>query len=154
MVLRQRSFISRPPAAVWPFIATPELYQQWNDKIASMEAREQFHASQQFTTHYRWKGKELQCLSVVTRLDEGRLLEIRHTRCLGPESRPDMEVVERVKLEGNAERSVVTKTVFVKNFDMPLLLRPLVWFITQFGKPKGEDRLKRLCENSSTSTGG
>jgi uncharacterized protein YndB with AHSA1/START domain len=151
MIIRQRSSISRPPAAVWPYIVTPERFQQWNDKIASIEARERFRAGQQFTTHYLWKGKEMQCLTVVTGLEEGRLLELRHTRCLGPASRPDMEVLERVELEGDADRSVVTKTIIVRNIDIPLLLRPLVWLITRFGKPKGEDLLKKLCEGGRTS---
>ena len=68
------------------------------------------------------------------------------TRCLGPSSRPDMEVIERIELRGRDGRSVVTRTVIAKNVGIPLLLRPLVWLITRFGTPKGEDLLKKLCE--------
>jgi uncharacterized protein YndB with AHSA1/START domain len=149
MLIRERSIIARPAAAVWPYIATPELFQQWNDKVASMEARERFREGQQFTTHYLWNGKAMQCLSLVTRLEEGRLLELRHTRMLGPAGRRDMEVTERIELSGEGERSTVTKTVTIKNIDIPLLLRPLIWFVTRFGKPKGEDRLKKLCEGKT-----
>ena len=146
MVLRDRSVISRPPSVVWPYIVTPELFQKWNDKVASIEARELFHLGQQFTTHYLWKGKTMQCLSVVTRLEEGRLLELRHTRMLGPSSRPDMVVIERVELKGSAGGSVVTKRITIRHHDFPWYLMPLIWFVTRFGKPTGEDLLKKLCE--------
>jgi uncharacterized protein YndB with AHSA1/START domain len=146
MRILQQSIISRPSAAVWPYIVIPEQFAKWNDKVASIEARERFRAGQQFTTHYLWKGTELQCLSVVAKLEEGRLLEIRHTRCIGPASHPDMKVTERVELEDQGDRSIVTKTVIVSNSAIPFLLRPLVWFISRFGKPTGEDKLKMLCE--------
>lgn len=149
MLLRQSSNIDRPAALVWPYIVTPELFRQWNDKIASIEARERFHAGQQFTTHYLWHGREMQCLSVVAGIEEGRLLELRHTRCLGPKAQLDMEIIERVELKSSGTRSTVTKNITVRNHGIPWYLLPLIWLLTRFGTPKGEDKLKTLCEGGT-----
>lgn len=76
MNLRERTAIDRPAALVWRYIVTPELFQQWNDKIVAMEARGAFQPGQHFHARYAWRQRELQCWSQMTRLDDGRLLEL------------------------------------------------------------------------------
>jgi hypothetical protein len=146
MLLRQISYINRPPAVVWPYIITPELFAMWNDKVQEIGARDRFQAGQKFTTNYLWKGKAMQCMSMVTRIEEGRLLEIRHERCLGSKIRHDMVVTERINLSGEGERSTVTKNIIVTNHGVPWIFIPCIWFVSRFGKSVGEDKLKRLCE--------
>jgi len=149
MHIRERTVINRPAAAVWPYIVTPEKFQEWNEKVSSMEARGGFRLGQRFVTHYTWKNKQIQCQSVAVRLEEGRVLELRHASPIGQGLNCDLEVIERVTLEDRGARSVVTKDVYFRNHDLPWFLVPLVWFITRFGKPVGRDRLKAMCEGET-----
>jgi hypothetical protein len=147
MNIRERTIIDRPAVKVWPYIVNPEYFQKWNDKIVSMEARERFQLGQPFATHYKWRQKELQCLSVAVRIEEGHLLELRHSSLVGAAGSSDIEVVEQIVLEEKNGRTVVTKNVMIKHHDIPWVLVPLIWFITRFGKPVEEDRLKIMCES-------
>ena len=82
------------------------------------------------------------CWSQLTRLDRGRLLELRHGNCSGPGTRKAVEVVERITLEEKDGRTIVTKDVTVRNSSIP-------WFISRFGKPVGKDKLKAMCEGDT-----
>jgi uncharacterized protein YndB with AHSA1/START domain len=152
MHIRERTRINRPAAEVWPYIITPEAFQRWNEKVASMEARGRFELGQRFVTHYTWKNKQIQCQSVAVRIEEGRLLELRHSGPIGAGVNHDLEVVERVALGDRGVRSVVTKDVYFKHHDLPWFLVPLVWFITRFGKRVGKDRLREMCEAGPAAT--
>ena len=151
MILREQSIIDRPPDAVWPYLVTPELFQKWNDKVESMNARERFRKGQTFTTHYLWKGKPMQCTTTVTELEEGRLIELRHAHMVGTSSPREMEAVERIELKPRGKGSVVTKTVDIMNSGVPWWLAPLIWLINRFGTRQGEDKLKTLCESDERS---
>jgi len=153
MHIRQRTVIDRPAAEVWPLIVTPECYQEWNEKVSSMEAKGRFQLGQRFITHYTWKKKQLQCQSVAARIEEGRLLELRHGSPIGAGVNREMEVIERVTLEDKGSRSVVTKDVYIKNHDIPWIFVPLIWFNSRFGRPVGKDRLKSMCERSVSGEG-
>jgi hypothetical protein len=146
MKLHDRSVIDRPASAVWPFIATAELFRRWNDKIIEIETTGPFHLGQTFHTRYRMSGKEMTCWSKVAALEPERLLELHHGNCAGRGARRDLEVIERISLEEEDGRSIVRKEVIVSNHGVPWFLRPLIWFVTRFGKPVGKDRLKELCE--------
>ena len=148
MNIRERTVIERPAAEVWPFIITPEHFIRWNDKVLSMEAEGSFRLNQPFVTHYRWGRRELQCQTLATAIEEGRMLELRHTNCIGSGIRRDMEVVERVTLQERSGRTTVTKDVIIKNHDVPWPIIPLIWCITRFGRPAGKDRLKEMCEQN------
>lgn len=152
MHIRERTVINRPAAEVWPYIITPEVFQRWNEKVSSMEARGRFQLGQRFVTHYTWKNKQIQCQSVALRIEEGRLLELRHSSPIGKGLNHDLEVVEWVTLEDGGVRSVVTKDVYFRHHDLPWFLVPLVWFVTRFGKPVGKNRLKEMCEGGSART--
>ena len=127
MRIRERTVIDRPAAAVWPFIITPEHFQQWNEKVSSMEARGRFQPGLRFVTHYTWNRKQMQCQSVALRIEEGRLLELHHSRPIGPGLNRELEVIERVTLEDRGARSVVIKDVHIRNHDLPWFLVPLIW---------------------------
>jgi len=149
MNIQQRTLIDRPAATVWPYIVNPGYFQKWNEKIVSMEARDVFRVGQSFVTHYKWGRKQLQCLSVATKMEEGRLLELRHSSFVGTGVNADMEVTERITIEERDHRSVVTKNVIIRNHRVPWVLIPLIWFITRFGKPVKEDSLKTMCESNA-----
>jgi uncharacterized protein YndB with AHSA1/START domain len=146
MIIRERSVIDRPPATVWPYIIRAESFAKWNTKISSMEATGEFHVGQPFTTHYRWNNKPIQCVTVATEVQPGRLLELRHSGLTGQGIRPDMEIVERVTLRGEGRGSTVTKVVTLKNHGIPWLFIPLVWFVANFGARVDADPLKLLVE--------
>jgi hypothetical protein len=86
---------------------------------------------------------------VAVKIEEGRLLELRHSNCVGPRVNPKMEVTERVELEGKGSRCIVTKNVAIKKHGIPWLFIPLIWLVTLFGKPIKEDRLKVMCERKA-----
>jgi hypothetical protein len=60
-----------------------------------------------------------------------------------------MEALERITLKERNGKTIVTKDVFIKNHGMPLILLPLIWFITRFGHPAEPDRLKVMCEKDA-----
>jgi uncharacterized protein YndB with AHSA1/START domain len=147
MRLRQRTVIERPAEEVWRHVIRPESFRQWNDKVSSLDAVGEFRVGQPFTTHYVWNGKALQCASMATELQPGRVLELRHTAPVGPGVPPDLQIGQRITLEPRGSgRTVVTKLVSIENDAVPWYLRVLVWFVTRFGAPAGPDPLKVLCE--------
>lgn len=113
-----------------------------------MDVGGEFRIGQPFTTHYRWKGKEMQCLSVVTALVPGRLLEIRHSQPVGEKLAGGLEVTERIRLTQRGGDTIVRKDIVIRHHDVPWFLLPLIWFVSWFGTPVGPDRLKALCEES------
>jgi uncharacterized protein YndB with AHSA1/START domain len=146
MRIRERSVIDRPPATVWPYIIRAESFAKWNTKISSMDATGEFRVGQPFTTHYRWNNKAIQCATVATEIQPGRLLELRHSTVTGKGIRPNMEIFELITLRGAGRGSTVTKVVTIRNHGMPWFFIPLVWFIANFGARVGPDPLKVLCE--------
>jgi hypothetical protein len=146
MHLRERTETDRPAAYVWRFVITPELFIQWNDKVVEIEARGTFQLGQRFHTRYQMSGKQLQCWSQVTMLEEGRLLELQHGNCSGKGVHGDIKVIERIMLADKGGRTIVTKDVHMMNHGIPWFFVPLIWFITRFGKPVGKNKLKEMCE--------
>ena len=80
--ITERSYIQAPPEKVWPYLITPEHFQEWNDKIVSMEARGTFVLNQPFVTHYRLGKQSSQCLSTVVAIEPLRLARRELTRPL------------------------------------------------------------------------
>ena len=146
MKIRERSVINRPPATVWPCIIRAESFTKWNTKISSMDATGEFRVGQPFTTHYRWNNKAIQCVTVATEIQPGRLLELRHSTLTGTGIRSGMEIHERITVRGAGGGSTVTKVVTITNHGIPWLFVPLVWFVANFGARVGPDPLKVLCE--------
>lgn len=144
MRLSERSVISRPASAVWPFIVVPSEFKKWNDKIVEMDAGDRFYERQVFSTLYEMSGKRSRMRTTVTALEEGRLLELRHDQ--GVDIAADTVVVERITVSGDGGRCVVDKDVVVRNHHMPWWLMPLIWFVTRFGRRAGPDKLQQLCE--------
>ena len=146
MKIRERSVIDRPAVNVWPYIARPESFVQWNTKIRSMDATGEFRLGQPVNTHYLWNNKSIQCVTVPIEIRECRVLELRHSQLTGAGIRPDMEISERITLRDAGGRTYVTKVVTLKNHGVPWLFAPVVWFLANFGARVGGDPLKALCE--------
>ena len=147
MTIRERSVIDRPSAVVWPHLVRAESFAKWNTKISAMDATGEFRPGQPFTTHYRWNNKTIQCGTVATEIQPGRLLELRHSGLTGQGIRPDMEIVERITLRDAGRGSTVIKVVTLRNHGIPWFFIPLVWFIANFGARVAPDPLKVLCES-------
>jgi hypothetical protein len=104
---------------------------------------------QPFTTHYQWNARPLQCASVATEIQEGRLLELLHTHLIGPGIRPDMEIRERITLHEAAGTTRVTKAVTIQNHGAAWYWSVLIWLIGNFGARVGPDLLKQMCERDA-----
>ena len=148
MHIVEQSIIDRPASKVWPFIIAPEYFQLWNTKIISLEAKGQFLLNQPFMTRYRMNGKEMQCISTVTAIENERLLEIQHTNCVSKEDNSQLIVCERITIKESAHGTIVTKDVEVKHHQVPWILIPLIWFTMKFGKRVESDKLKQMCETN------
>ena len=146
MRIVQRTVIGRPAAQVWAHVIRPESFVRWNDKISSLDAVGEFRVGQPFTTHYNWNGRALQCASVPTEIEAGRVLELRHSAVVGPGVPPNLEIRQRITLDPHGSRTTVTKLIVIENDATPWFLRALVWFVTRFGAPTRPDPLKTLCE--------
>ena len=146
MRIRHRTVIDQPVTRVWPHVIRPESFQRWNEKISRMDAVGEFRVGQPFTTHYAWRGKALQCASIATQIEEGRVLELRHTALVGPGVPPNLEIRQRIMLDGRGARTEVRKLVSIDNHGLPWYLLALIGLVTRFGAPTGPDPLKALCE--------
>ena len=149
MRIVERTQVERPANKVWSYVIKPESFQKWNKNIVSMEARGEFRLGQPFMTHYKLVKKETQCLSVVTSMIEGKVLELRHSNCVGTDNNPGMEAVERITLKERDGKTIVIKEVSIKNHGIPWMLVPIIWFVTRFGRPTEPDRLKLMCESDA-----
>jgi len=147
MRIRERTEIARPAARVWPYVVRPELFAKWHPKIHAMDARGEFRIGTPFTTHYLWNNTPLQCTSIVSALEPERVLELTHTNPMGRGINPAMRITERFTLEPARGGTVVTNTVDIENAEIPWFLRPLIWFVTRFGRPTAPNPLKMLCES-------
>lgn len=141
-----RTQIDRPASAVWRNVIKPESFQKWNDKIESMAARDEFRLGEPFVTRYNWRGKQTQCMSVAINISEGRMLELHHSDFLGNGVDPRMEALERIVLEERGGRTMVTRVLSIKHHGVPIILAPILWFVSRFGKSKDPDPLKLMCE--------
>jgi hypothetical protein len=151
MRIPQRTTIDRPVTRVWPHVIRAESFQRWNEKISRMDAVGEFRVGQPFTTHYAWRGKALQCASIATEIEEGRVLELRHTALVGPGVPPNLEIRQRITLHPRGARTMVTKLVTIENDATPWYLLALIWFVTRVGAPTRPDPLKVLCEDEASS---
>jgi hypothetical protein len=149
MRIVERTEIERSAKKVWSYVIKPEVFQEWNKNIVSMEARGEFRVGQPFATHYKLGKKQTQCISVVTSLIEGKVLELRHSNCVGTNVHREMEVVERIILKERDGKTIVTKDVSLKNHGIPLIFVPIIWFVTRFGHTTEPDRLKLMCEREA-----
>ena len=149
MHLIERNALDHPAATVWPLVVSPEMFSLWNDKIISMDAGERFTLGQTFTTRYLMTGKELSCRTTVTALEEGRLLELSHSDCVGPRIRTNLAIRERITLTESAGRTAVLKEIDIENHGIPWYFAALFWYVNRFGKPAGPDKLKQLCDASA-----
>jgi len=147
MRIVERTEIERPVMKVWSHVIKPEDFQKWNNHVVSMEARGEFHLGHPFATCYKLGKKETQCLSVVTTMIEGRLLELHHSHCVGTDYCPEMEAPERITLEERNGKTTVTKEVTIRNHGMLWILVPIIWFVTRFGHTTEPDKLKLMCES-------
>ena len=112
-----------------------------------MDASGEFRLREPFTTRYHWNKKHLQCTSVVTEIQQAKLLELRHSSPVAPGAKPDLEICERITLEQIGNRTNVTKRVLIKNHGIPWLVMPMIWLINRFGKPAEVHPLKLMCEH-------
>lgn len=151
----EKSYIKVPPEKVWPFIAIPENFQKWNDKIVSMEAKDKFYIGQPYVTHYKLTKIATQCMSTVTNMEPERLLEIKHITVASEGAQPTFagqtEALERITLTPKGSGTVVIKEVWINGAEIPWFLRPIIWFVTTFGRPVDEDKLKKICEDTFPS---
>ena len=149
MRLLFRVKISKPADGIWKFLVTAEYFQQWNDKIESIDCRGEFRSGESFATRYQWRGKITQCMTTVTALVPLRLLELHHSDFVGLDVKNDMDVVERISLSGRAGWTMVTRQLRIKNHGVPIILIPVLWFVSRFGRPTEPDPLKVMCERGS-----
>lgn len=149
--LVDKSLINAPPEKIWPYLITPEKFQKWNEKLVSLEARGTFILNQPFVTHYKLSKRETQCLSTTVRIETMRLIEFKHVSTFNSAGHNELEATERVTLYPKGNQTQVIKEVWIRNTGVPWYLAPiilpLIWFVNRFGKRKGEDLLKKLCEN-------
>lgn len=89
------------------------------------------------------EGWNTRCEIIDRRI--GRLITVKSTL---PETnrktgRP-ISACMTYELEDLGRTTKVTEDIDISGASIPLILKPLIWFITRFGKPSGETTLMRL----------
>jgi hypothetical protein len=150
--LRERSVINRPVDVVWRYVTDPHRFVKWNKKLLPTGLPEAFRQSETFESQYQWRGKSISSNTRVEQLLPSTVLTLHHDRFRGEGIRPDMEVIEEVRLTRKGINTIVTKTVIIKNHGIPLFFVLIGWLVGRFGRCVEADYLKELCEKHETQS--
>ncbi|MEV4619278.1 SRPBCC family protein [Asanoa sp. NPDC049573] len=132
--------ISRPPEAVFAYVADPARFPRWQPDIVSVET----HPDGRFTTVRRIGGVNRAMTQEVALLDPPRRWSVRGVD--GP-VRPNVDLLVE-PLDGGA-RSRLTFTFDYDGSAMGRALLPMVRRMTAVRAPRSVARLKELLEASS-----
>ena len=151
MKLHDSIDIAAEAQIIWPYIADPVLMSAWNPKIVSVgrDGERPVEVGERFEMIYRLSRRD-------------RETEVEVLECTPPQRvvyRHHMQLEERrgyadeiYDLSPRPAGTHLKQTIDMRRAGMPLIIRPLVWFVMRFGRPTGErylEKLKRIVEEST-----
>ena len=152
MTLNDEILIEATSDKVWEYVGSPEMWPLFHAKAGECKqvSSQADVVGAQYDIEFRLGSKTAvtRCEIIDRRI--GGLIIVKSTlpdanRQTG---RP-MSACMTYELEDLGRTTKVTEDIDISGASIPLLLKPLIWFITRFGKPSGETTLmglKRVVE--------
>ncbi|MHC4990000.1 MAG: SRPBCC family protein [Planctomycetota bacterium] len=132
--------------SIWPFVSDPILMSEWNAKIVAVkrpEGSELVSAGERFGMIFLMSGRERRTEVQVVECVKPQLVTYRHRLVDGGD--PPRFVTESYALQARGDGATrVTKKIDLSEAGIPRLMRPLLWFITRFGRRVEQPYLEKL----------
>jgi hypothetical protein len=152
MTLNDEILIEATSDKVWEYVGSPEMWPLFHAKAGECKqvSSQADVVGAQYDIEFRLGSKTAvtRCEIIDRRI--GGLIIVKSTlpdanRQAG---RP-MSACMTYELEDLGRTTKVTEDIDISGASIPFILKPLIWFITRFGKPSGETTLmglKRVVE--------
>ncbi len=145
MKLNDEILIEATSDKVWQYVGSPEMWPLFHAKAGECKqvSSQADVVGAQYDIEFRLGSKiaVTRCEIIDRRI--GRLIIVKSTLPDRQTGRP-MSACMTYELEDLGRTTKVTEDIDISGAAIPLLLKPLIWFITRFGKPSGETTLMRL----------
>ncbi len=141
--LRDTIDLPSAPESVWPFLAEPHRWPDWNPKVVQVEGSSERGVlpGQRFWATHRLGTRQRRLLVEVAEVDEPRRLRFVSALESAP-ARGGGE--ESWEIERRAGGCRVRHRVSLSGIGMPLPIRVLAWALHRFGRPVGPTVLEAL----------
>lgn len=143
MKLRETIEILATPEQVWPFLADPAKWPEWQHKVVQVQRSRsgEIIPDEQFRAVFQMKRRQTDTQVAVRTAEPPKEIVLRQHFDFGQRAR---QVEVTFKLERAGSRTRVTQILDHSQSGIPLLLRLLIWFIYRFGRSTGPQPLRRL----------
>ncbi|NLX95550.1 MAG: SRPBCC family protein [Rhodopirellula sp.] len=151
MKLKDQIVIDATSDRVWRYVGSPDRWPLFHVKAGQCRRVRSPGGiiGAEYDMDFRLGSKFSATRCEILDLRVGRLIRLRSTLPARREGGPSIAACISYELEDLGRATRVRELLDLPIDGIPLLLRPLVWFLLRFGKPKGESslvRLKRLVE--------
>ena len=148
MKLKSSVRIAAPPDKVWPFVADPLLQAKWNQKLVSIDrnASGPVRQGESFAMIYRMSGRDHESRVEVVETCFPERVTLTHSYARNGRT---FKVAESYRITPVDRGTRLEQTLDMREAGIPFPLRPLVWFLHQFGRDTEQaclDRLRELAE--------
>ena len=143
MKIRDNITIKARAEKIWPLLVEPDFIPEWNEKIVAVKAlatsRPALQAQYRFT--FRFTKKETDCIGTLTTLE----FPLRITwRFESLDLEKPWSVTDAFELQEKSGHTSLKRTLDLTKAPIPLIFRPLIWFIANFGRPTGITNLEKI----------
>lgn len=152
MRLVESILIAARPSQVWPLLAEPQSYRQWNKKVVKVEAPEgALHIGSRFRIATRLGNKDRKAdVEVVDFLEPTKLGLLYHYK--SPAS-AQVVLVTYELIQDTHDRTLLRQAVDLQDSGIPKLWQLVLWLLHRFGVSVEAGPLQRLaglaCAGSS-----
>ncbi len=147
MILNDEIVIEATSDKAWEYVGSPEMWALFHAKAGKCKqvSSQADVVGALYDIEFRLGSKTsvTRCEIIDRRI--GGLITVKST--LPEASHQTGQTVSACmayELEDLGRTTRVTENIDISGASIPLILRPLIWFITRFGKPSGETTLMRL----------
>ena len=147
MKLNEGVVIEATSDKVWEYVGSPEMWPMFHAKAGECKqvSPQADVIGAQYDIEFRLGSKTAvtRCEIIDRRI--GRLIIVKSTLSdANRQTGRPISACMTYELEDLGRTTRVTEDIDISGASIPLILKPLIWFITRFGKPSGETTLMRL----------
>ena len=153
MKINEEITISAEPSDIWPFLAVPEGMAVWNPKITSIErqSKEPVHLGERYGVTFTMSGRARPAIVEVVVCKPPSILTLRYE---ATDALRAGFAEETFTLTPCGSTTRVRQTIAFGSGTIPWFIKPIIWWLHQFGRPAEESylsRLQRLVEGFTSS---
>jgi uncharacterized protein YndB with AHSA1/START domain len=144
MLINDSIVIDAPIDKVWRYIASPDLWNLFNDKIAKCEqiSTAGGRIGSVYSMDFRMGTKTTSTHCEITDLQLCKIIQMRST--LSDPSHITTSGTLTYELEDLSFKTKVREKIDVVIPEINIFMRAIIWLISRFGSPAGETNLMKL----------